>query len=111
MTRSKLPARVRSSGATKPPRSCASHRAWVRKHHCSVRNCKRIPIECAHVRTTANGGMGLKPADRWCISLCAWHHAEQHRIGERTFSNKYDFDLAELASEFARSSPYRDRLV
>ena len=47
----------------KPPRervnrSCPGHRAWVRRHDCSVRSCKRGPIECAHVRSGTDGGAG-----------------------------------------------------
>ena len=50
----------------KPPRervnrSCPGHRAWVRRHVCSVRGCQRGPIECAHVRSGTDGGTGLSP--------------------------------------------------
>ena len=52
--------------------------------------------------------MGFKPPD-WCaISLCGGpegHHAEQHRIGERSFAKKYNLDLQGLADEFAAASP------
>jgi hypothetical protein len=83
----------------------------VRKHHCSVAGCKRGPIECAHVRTGTDGGVSLKPSDRWCISLCAHHHAEQHRLGERRFEKKYAICLAELAALFAWRSPHGRALV
>jgi hypothetical protein len=109
MSKLQFPSTVRSPKKPNVVRSCSGHRAWVRKHHCSVRGCTRIPIECAHIRTGTDGGLGLKPSDRWCISLCAWHHAEQHRIGEQRFGDKYDLDLLTLASEFARRTPYRDR--
>jgi hypothetical protein len=55
--------------------------------------------------------VALKPSDAWVISLCATHHQEQHRLGERQFSNKYDLDLIALATEFARRSPHRLRLM
>lgn len=90
-------------------RSCPAHRAWVRKHYCCVRACKRLPIECAHVRSGTDGGAGLKPSDRWAISLCAQHHREQHRIGEAAFETRYDLDLSALAREFVRRSPHRHR--
>ena len=91
-------------------RRCAAHRAWVRRHRCSVPGCSRLPIECAHVRTGTDGGLGLKPSDKWTISLCRLHHLEQHAIGERDFEAKYDLDLRQLAVEFASRSPHRDRL-
>lgn len=97
-----LPAERRKSSF----RTCAAHRAWVRRHRCSVRGCQRLPIECAHVRSGTDGGLGLKPSDKWAISLCQFHHLEQHEIGEAAFEARYDVDLVELAKEFARRSPF-----
>jgi hypothetical protein len=99
----------------KPPkervnRSCPGHRAWVRRHDCSVRGCRRRPIECAHVRCGTDGGAGLKPSDKWTISLCEYHHGEQHRLGEKAFARKYELDLVALAKEFARRSPWHGKL-
>jgi hypothetical protein len=90
-------------------RTCAAHRSWVRRHRCSVPGCRQLPIECAHVRCGTDGGAGLKPSDKWCISLCQAHHLEQHRIGELAFETKYDMDLVELTREFARKSPFSFR--
>jgi hypothetical protein len=55
--------------------------------------------------------MALKPSDRWVISLCMFHHREQHRIGERTFGAKHGIDLVKLAGEFARRSPHWRKLL
>ena len=49
----RLPERLRPPKPRRPSRSCPAHRAWVRKHRCSVPGCQRLPIECAHVRTGA----------------------------------------------------------
>ena len=87
-------------------RSCPGHRAWVRRHGCSVPGCQRTPIECAHVRSGTDGGVGLKPSDKWTISLCVFHHGEQHRIGEKAFERTYSLNLTALAEEFARRSPH-----
>jgi hypothetical protein len=76
-----------------------------------VPGCLTSPIECAHVRTGTDGGTGLKPSDRWAISLCRDHHREQHRIGERAFERRYNIDLYELALEFARKSPHRKTIA
>jgi hypothetical protein len=62
------------------------------------------------VRVGTDGGVGLKPSDRWTISLCQTHHREQHELGEAMFAGKYELDLILLAKEFARRSPYADRL-
>jgi len=69
-----------------------------------------LPIECAHVRTGTGGGTGLKPSDRWTISLCHLHHAEQHRIGEAAFQARHGIDLLALAELFAARSPHWRRL-
>ena len=68
------------------------------------------PIECAHVRRDTDGGTGLKPSDRWTISLCRDHHIEQHQIGEAAFEKRYGIDMRALAEEFAGRSPRRTQL-
>lgn len=107
----RFPARIERPRRPCDPRSCPAHRAWVRRHHCSVPGCFQTPIECAHVRTGTDGGVSLKPSDRWTISLCHAHHAEQHRIGERAFERRHGLDLRAVAEAFARRSPHRAALV
>jgi hypothetical protein len=106
MANLRLPNRVRTAKPRDPSRYCPAHRAWIRKHHCCVPNCQRLPIECAHVRVGTDGGTALKPSDRWCISLCRLHHAEQHRLGEIRFEKQHCICLADLAEIFARRSPH-----
>lgn len=105
-----FPRRITRHPVQREARSCPAHRAWVRRHHCSVQSCNRMPIECAHVRTGADGGTSLKPSDKWVISLCVHHHREQHRIGEMSFQARYGLDLRKLAAEFARRSPHWRKL-
>lgn len=105
-----LPPRIKPLRRTSPGRDCPAHRAWIRRHHCSVPGCTGSPIECAHVRRGTDGGQGLKPSDRWTISLCSQHHAEQHRIGEPAFEKRYALDLIATAEQFARFSPHRQVL-
>lgn len=108
----KLPNRLERERSREPNnRECPAHRAWVRKHHCCVPGCLARPIECAHVRRDTDGGTGLKPSDRWVISLCRDHHIEQHQVGEVAFEMKYGIDMRALAVEFARRSPQRERLL
>ncbi|HXH52814.1 MAG TPA: putative HNHc nuclease [Sphingomicrobium sp.] len=111
MAELRLPSRIQKESHARTSRSCPPHRAWVRKHHCSVPGCRRLPIECAHVRVRTNGGTALKPSDRWCVSLCRYHHAEQHRLGLKSFETRYGIELRALAEEFARKSPHWRRLL
>lgn len=54
--------------------------------------------------------MAIKPSDRWVISLCSYHHREQHQLGEDQFEARYGIELVDLAEEFARRSPHRNKL-
>ena len=105
----RLPNRLHKERKLPVERECPAHRAWVRRHHCCVSGCLNIPIECAHVRRGTDGGVGLKPSDRWTVSLCTMHHAEQHRMGESSFERHYALELRELARAFAVRSPHRHR--
>ena len=60
------------------------HLAFVRQLPC-VACGKAAPSEAAHVRTGSDGGVGMKPGDRYAVPLCTACHARQHRIGELTF--------------------------
>lgn len=111
MLRVSLPKRLERAERRRDRRNCPAHRAWVRRHHCSVPGCLQRPIECAHVRCGTDGGLSLKPSDGWTVSLCRNHHLEQHHIGEGEFQTRYGIDLRELAREFARRSPYSKLLM
>lgn len=109
-----FPARIdRKSHRENAGKRSPAHRAFVRSHGCCVPGCDRRPVEFAHVRGGTGGGIGVKPSDRWGISLCGHdiefegHHAEQHRIGEASFAAKYAIDLTALALEFVKRSPRR----
>lgn len=105
-----LPARIsRKSDKAEKPRRSPAHRAWVRGHACSACG-SQSGIECAHVRIGTDGGVGIKPSDRWCISLCKNCHAQQHMIGETSFSAVWKINMKALAEEFYRASPHRHKL-
>ena len=106
-----LPRRIVKPRRVAEQRACPAHRAWVRRHHCSVPGCEGLPIECAHVRRGSDGGVALKPSDRFAVSLCQAHHAEQHRIGEAAFEQRYAIDLLAIAEAFARRSPHLKTLA
>jgi len=67
-------------------------------------------IECAHVRTGTDGGTGIKPSDKWTISLCKDCHAHQHEMGESTFEIFYGIDMKALAQAFYKASPHKGKL-
>ncbi len=105
-----LPPRIRhkSDKAEKGRRSPA-HRAWVRLHACC--GCgSTTAIECAHVRSGTGGGTGIKPSDKWCVSLCKECHTWQHRVGEATFEREMGINLKALAAAFFKASPHRQKL-
>ena len=67
-------------------------------------------MECAHVRVGTDGGTGMKPSDRHCISLCKECHGEQHRIAEPAFELRHKIDMKALAFAFFMRSPHRHKL-
>lgn len=101
-----LPPRVKLDRMQEKRWRSPAHRAWVRSHRCCVPECHNMPIDCAHVRTAANAGTGIKPSDEFTVSLCHDHHMESHR-GEKSFERKYGLDLMALAVEFFAKSPHR----
>jgi hypothetical protein len=82
-----------------------SHCNFVRSHGCSWNGCSGRPIEVAHVRNGSGAGVGQKPDDWRTVSLCSFHHAQQHRVGERAFWK--GFDIEALIVEFIAASPKR----
>jgi hypothetical protein len=72
------------------------HLAFVRQLSC-VACGKAAPSEAAHVRTGTDGGIGVKPADRYAVPLCTACHAKQHRIGELSFWSALRIDPLSVA--------------
>ena len=75
------------------------HRAYINTLPCIA--CGRAgPSECAHIRAGTDGGMGYKPADRFCLPLCGPNgcHARQHAIGEMSFWGALGIDPLDYAA-------------
>jgi hypothetical protein len=72
------------------------HLAFIRLLSC-VACGKAAPSEAAHVRTGTDGGVGMKPGDRYAIPLCTACHAKQHRVGELTFWSALRIDPVNVA--------------
>lgn len=81
------------------------HYAYVKTFPCAVRGCPNRPSDFAHLRSAANSGMGLKPADYYGVPLCRRHHMEQHRVGQRAFEKQYMVNLWQLAEWLATKTP------
>ena len=54
--------------------------------------------------------MGMKPSDRWTISLCAECHRKQHQWGEGTFERHHKINMKALAEAFTAKSPHKAKL-
>jgi hypothetical protein len=74
----------------------ALHLAFVRQLPC-VACGKAAPSEAAHVRSGSDGGAGMKPSDRYSISLCTSCHELQHQFGELTFWSVLRIDPLNMA--------------
>ena len=97
--------RIRSEIPRAPKRIWLRHRKFVRGFHCVVPGCEATDIQCCHIRSAANAGTGLKPADWFTFPACANHHREQHDCGQGTFEDRHGIDLSALAAELVRRSP------
>jgi len=63
---------------------------------CCVNGCTRSPSVNMHTRSRGAGG-----TYRDIIPACQMHHDESHRVGIKTFADKYKLDLPALAASIA----------
>ena len=94
----RIPRRVARSKPKPEPvfRRRAQHLAFVRQLSC-VACGKAAPSEAAHVRWGTDAGMGIKPSDRYSVSLCTSCHELQHRFGELRFWSVLRIDPLSVA--------------
>ena len=92
----RIPRSLTPRKSTPDLRRRVQHLAFVRQLPC-VACGKAAPSEAAHVRTGTDGGVGVKPGDRYAVPLCAACHAKQHRIGELTFWSALRIDPVNVA--------------
>jgi hypothetical protein len=77
-------------------RQRVQHLAFIRLLPCVA--CGKAALsEAAHVRTGTDGGVGMKPGDRYTVPLCTACHAKQHRLGELTFWSALRIDPVNVA--------------
>lgn len=86
----------------RPRKQEKSHLDFIRACPCVI--CKSHAwVEAAHIRMgnlnlgKPETGMGEKADDRWTVSLCREHHAEQHKGSEQAFWTRYGIDPFVLA--------------
>jgi hypothetical protein len=105
-----LPPRIKhQSGKKDVGKRSPAHRKWVRGHACAACG-SQTAIEAAHVRSGTDGGTGIKPSDRWVISLCKTCHTHQHQVGEEAFEAIHRIDMKAIAAMFFKCSPHRQKL-
>jgi hypothetical protein len=67
--------------------------------------CGRIgDVDPMHVRGGTDGGMGLKPSDKYTVPGCRKCHQHQHRIGEDRFWGGLGIDPMDVALRLWRIS-------
>lgn len=103
----------KSGGHLFPKRRSPEYREWIRGFACLLRGMDpshRCPLgifgsECAHVKSRGAGGDDVGN----CVPLCNFHHAQQHRLGIRSFERRHGFTkpLAWIAADLATMYPYR----
>lgn len=106
-----LPPKIRKERKRDGRWRSQSHLNFVRGHACCVPGCVGRPIEVAHIRIGSDAGLSRKPSDWFTISLCRFHHSQQHGVGERSFAEMYQIDLHALARAFAEASPKRFEII
>lgn len=82
----------------------AEHLDAIRQ--CPCLSCGQDPAgEAAHVRFGSLAGIGRKPGDKTCVSLCRACHMEQHAVGELTFWTALGIAPTIIAERLWRVSP------
>jgi len=93
---SRAPARIPRAvvaAKRKPnPKRATQHLAFVREIGICLACGARGPVEAAHVRRGTDGGIGVKPSDKYSVPLDSSCHMTQHRVGEVTFWGNLGID-------------------
>jgi len=66
--------------------------AFVRTHPCAV--CNERGVQAHHLKTRAAGG-----SDYHAVPLCADHHVEWHKLGDRTFTERHTVNLWKVSAQ------------
>lgn len=102
--------RPRKRNAPRPAeKSAPRYLQWLRGRDCFVSESGECSgkIEAAHTHGAGDKGIGTKSSDRYAIPLCSHHHAMQHRIGWKSFEERYCFNAPGLAEGYWSRWPDR----
>ena len=105
--------RKRERMNVRPPErvDCKGHLQWVRGAFCAVSHGEnsscRFRVQAHHVRVAGDGTTGKRPGDDKAVPLCGHHHEEGHRIGWKSFEERYRVNLTEIAAALWKQSPHR----
>ena len=86
------------------------HVEWVKKHFCSVPDCKGDDIFVVHLYDTEKDGVIEFTCDRYVVSMCRNHRNEFYDLGEKKFQRAFRISLEKIAEEFFAVSPYKKHL-
>ena len=85
------------------PRRNATHLKFIRSLPCCT-CAARAPSEAAHIRAGNDGGLGVKPSDRFTVPMCHGCHARQHQLGELAWWSGHGVDPTGLAEHLWTNS-------
>lgn len=87
----------------KKPERNKDHLEFIRQLPCLVCG-DNTSTEAAHIRSGTDGGMGMKPSDKFVIPMCHTCHAMQHNYGERVYWGQFHISPLEVAAELWQAS-------
>lgn len=98
MTRPARIQKVMTTWRRKPnERRAATHLAFVRDIGICIACGSERRCQAMHVRNGTDGGVGVKPSDKYTLPGCPICHARQHKVGEVTFWGELGIDPLDAA--------------
>lgn len=87
-----------ATGKRKPnQRRAVAHLSFVREIGICLACGAERHCQAMHIRNRTDGGVGLRPSDRFSVPGCSECHARQHRDGEITFWGRVGIDPINVA--------------
>ena len=96
MSPARIPREIIKARRKPNPRRSIEHLAFIRSLPCLACGAA-VSVQAAHVRSSGDGGVGIKPGDKFSLPLCAACHHTQHQIGEPAFFGKLGIDPTDTA--------------
>lgn len=93
----RIPRDVVKSARQPNPRRAVAHLDFVRDVGICLACGRTGRCQAMHIRNRTDGGMGLKPSDKFTVPGCAECHFRQHKDGEETFWTPLGIDPLDVA--------------